>query len=67
MKVLSSMWFNSLRGECIGLVLVDAGAELKAYLGSAMSGTEDADVKHICSFGAKFPVDAAKIALGYKG
>lgn len=64
MKVIEVTWFNSINGSLIGLVLIDAGSEEKAYIGVAKGVDEREDVENICRFGAKFPVGAARLAMG---
>ena len=49
-------WFNGCGGR-IGVVIGQTGEH--AYIGAALLHSEDADVKHILAYGAKFPLDAA--------
>jgi len=49
-------WFNGCGGR-IGVVVGQTGEH--AYIGAALLHTEDADVKHILMYGAKFPLEAA--------
>ena len=49
-------WFNGCGGR-IGVVVGQAGEH--AYIGAALLHSEDADVKHILMYGAKFPLAAA--------
>jgi hypothetical protein len=49
-------WFNGCGGR-IGVVVGQTGEH--AYIGAALLHSEDADVKHILMYGAKFPLEAA--------
>jgi hypothetical protein len=49
-------WFNGCGGR-IGVVVGQSGEH--AYIGVALLHSEDADVKHILMYGAKFPLAAA--------
>jgi hypothetical protein len=49
-------WFNGCGGR-IGVVVGQTGEH--AYIGAALLHSEDADVKHILMYGAKFPLAAA--------
>jgi len=49
-------WFNGCGGR-IGVVVGQTGED--AYIGASLLHSEDADVKHILMYGAKFPLDAA--------
>jgi hypothetical protein len=49
-------WFNGCGGR-IGVVVGQTGEH--AYIGAALLHSEDADVKQILMYGAKFPLAAA--------
>jgi len=51
-------WFNGCGGR-IGVVVGEKGDF--AYIGMALRHDEDDDVDHIMKYGAKFPLDAAKL------
>ena len=54
----SVSWFNGCGGR-IGVVIGQTGEY--AYIGAALRHDEDADVAHILAYGAKFPLDAARL------
>lgn len=49
-------WFNGCGGR-IGVVIGQTGEH--AYIGAALQHSEDEDVTHIMTYGAKFPLAAA--------
>ena len=49
-------WFNGCGGR-IGVVVGQTGEH--AYIGAALLHSEDADVRQILAYGAKFPLEAA--------
>lgn len=62
--VLGVMWFTESSSEKpIGIVFgVDViTKEKKAYIGTGYGVSSAQDKEHILKFGAKFPIDAAKI------
>lgn len=67
LEVLNVDWFMS-RGCCIGIVLCkDVNTqEFKSYIGTGNGLTPCEDIDCITKWGAKFPVDAAKVLFGVK-
>lgn len=57
-KPQSVSWFNGCGGR-IGVVIGQTGEH--AYIGMAVRHDEDDDVAHILQYGAKFPLDAARL------
>ena len=51
-------WFNGCGGR-IGIVIGAEGDH--AYIGAALQHDEDSDVAHIMQYGAKFPLEAARL------
>lgn len=59
-KITGSIWFSLLNGKTIGIVLVDTGFELKAYIGTAIGENQKDDEKFIAKYGSPFPVQQAR-------
>lgn len=57
MKVIESLWFSGKDG-CVGIIVDEDSVtgERKAYIGSASGIDEEADIKAISDWGAKFPL-----------
>lgn len=64
MKILGSYWFSELGGKVIGIVVVDTGFEIKAYIGNGDGHDQSQDESRIARHGAKFPVDVAREMMG---
>ena len=58
MVVIGSIWFSSLKGH-YGIVAINNGYEMKAYLGTANKDDKHLDEQHIIKYGAKFPIKQA--------
>ncbi len=53
-KVIETKWYNPMGSDCVGIVLVDTGHGLKAYIGIASGIHEEMDTASIMSRGARF-------------
>lgn len=58
MTIEASIWFSGIQGH-FGLVLVNNGHQLKAYIGSAEAFNLEVDKQSIANYGAPFPIEAA--------
>lgn len=59
--ILNSMWFSPMRGNTIGIVIIDNGYEKKAYIGTGLGfGVQTDDEQWIAKTGATFPLDIAE-------
>jgi hypothetical protein len=65
MRVIGNTWFTAWENT-IGVVLINDGFEDKAYIDVVEGILEEDDVKKIINYGARFPVDAARLLLGVK-
>ena len=63
-KLVGKRWFTGR--DCIGIVLVDNGFELKSYIAKVQGNNEDEDLNFIMDYGTMFPVEEAKSLVGYK-
>ena len=64
MMIKGSVWFTSINGPIIGIILVDTGYEEKAYIGTGLGIDEKLDEIGISKYGAKFPLKQAKQIIG---
>ncbi len=61
-----AIWFTLQTGECIGVVIVNTGYEIKSYIGKGDGSSEMNDTLHILKRGTPFPVNAAKLMMNIK-
>lgn len=68
MKVLNHIWFNpGATFQTIGIVYgTGDDGKPRAYIGVGNGLSEDEDIKEVPEWGAKFPIEAAKVLLGVK-
>lgn len=61
-KILKKHWFTPRTGKLIGIILYEnALQEKRCYIATVQGKDEQADIEHIISNGAKFPVELAEI------
>lgn len=61
--ILDVVWFTS-RGGCVGIVKVLVGGELHFYISPVAGINEEADMRYIAEWGARFPTPAGVELMG---
>lgn len=64
-KVIDSVWFTPLGGQCIGIVMVETEYDgMVFYIGLGAGVNQQNDERLICERGAKFPWHAGVELFG---
>lgn len=66
-KAVAVAWFEHV-GHFFGIVITqNSQGEHKAWIGVVAGIDQTKDIINIANYGAKFPLDAARLVINYKG